>query len=77
MDERLLESLEYNCGPLIMDALRDDSVIEIMLNPDGALWIERYGQDQECVGTLSLPQGKLILSLVACGRRACASGKKT
>ena len=65
MDERLLESLEYNCGPLIMDALRDDSVIEIMLNPDGALWIERYGQDQECVGTLSLPQGKLILSLVA------------
>ena len=61
MDERLLESLEYNCGPLIMDALRDESVIEIMLNPDGALWIERYGQDQECVGTLSLPQGKLIL----------------
>ena len=65
MDERLLESLEYNCGPLIMDALRDESVVEIMLNPTGLLFIEQYGKDQECIGTLPLPQGKLILSLVA------------
>ena len=64
MDERLLESLEYNCGPLIMDALRDESVVEIMLNPTGLLFIEQYGKDQECIGTLPLPQGKLILSLV-------------
>lgn len=64
-DARTLESLEYNCGPLIMDALRDPSVIEIMLNPDGAVWIERYGQEQERVGELKLAQGRLILSLVA------------
>ncbi|ATD82331.1 MULTISPECIES: P-type conjugative transfer ATPase TrbB [Desulfovibrio] len=65
MDDRLLESLEYNCGPLIMEALRDETVIEIMLNPDGKLWIERYGQEQECIGDLPLVQGKQILSLVA------------
>lgn len=65
MDERLLESLEYNCGDLIMGPLRDASVIEIMLNPDGRLWIEKYGQEQECIGDLPLPQGRLILSLVA------------
>lgn len=65
MDDRLLESLEYNCGPLIMEALRDETVIEIMLNPDGKLWIERYGQEQECIGELSLAQGTLILSLVS------------
>lgn len=65
MDDRLLESLEYNCGPLIMEALRDETVIEIMLNPDGKLWIERYGQEQECIGELSLAQSKQILSLVA------------
>ncbi|WP_297827885.1 P-type conjugative transfer ATPase TrbB [uncultured Desulfovibrio sp.] len=64
-DARTLESLEYNCGPLIMDALRDPAVIEIMLNPDGRLWIERYGQEQECTGELPLAQGKLILSLTA------------
>ncbi len=64
-DARTLESLEYNCGPLIMDALSDPSVIEIMLNPDGRLWREVYGQEQECVGELELAQGKLILSLTA------------
>lgn len=65
MDERLLESLEYNCGPLIMGHLRDAGVLEIMLNPDGNVWIERYGKDQECVGRLSLEQSRMILSLVA------------
>ncbi len=64
-DARTLESLEYNCGPLIMDALRDPSVIEVMLNPDGRLWREVYGQEHECVGELPLTQGLLILSLTA------------
>lgn len=65
MDERTLESLAYNCGPLIRNALEDPEIIEIMLNPDGKLWIERYGRDQECIGEIPLSQGKLILSLVA------------
>jgi len=64
-DNRLLASLEHNCGPIIMDAVNDPAVIEIMLNPDGKIWIEKYGQDQACVGELSIAQGKLILSLVA------------
>ncbi len=64
-DERLLANLEYNCGELIMSALHDKDVIEIMLNPDGKLWIERYGKDQEYVGNIDIPQSKLILSLVA------------
>jgi len=64
-DARLLASLEHNCGPIIMDAVKSPDVIEIMLNPDGKIWIEKYGQDQECVGELPIAQSKLILSLVA------------
>lgn len=64
-DPRLLASLEHNCGPIIMEAVRDPDVLEIMLNPDGQIWTEKYGQDQQHVGELSIPQGKLILSLVA------------
>jgi len=30
-------------GPVIGAALEDESVIEIMVNPDGALWVERHG----------------------------------
>lgn len=65
MDARVLQSLEHNCGPVIMDALHDPQVIEIMLNPDGNIWIERYGFDQTHAGTLGVAQSKLILSLVA------------
>ena len=63
--ERLIKSLEHNCGPVIMDAVRDPAVIEIMLNPDGKIWTEKYGEDQKCVGELSQAQSRLILSLVA------------
>jgi type IV secretion system protein VirB11 len=48
-----------------MSALEDPEVIEIMCNPDGRLWVERYGHDQECIGDLSKAQIKLILSLTA------------
>ena len=66
-DPRLLDSLRHNCGPLIMGALEDEEVIEIMLNPDGSLWVERYGQDHEHIGDISPAQGRLILSLTASG----------
>ena len=64
-DVRLADSLAFNCGPIIMDAVRDPDVLEIMLNPDGKIWIEKYGKDQECVGELPIAQSKVLLSLVA------------
>lgn len=36
-----------------------------MLNPDGMLWIERYGQDQEPIGTMEPVRSRAVLSLVA------------
>ncbi|MDQ7084927.1 MAG: hypothetical protein Q9M36_08335 [Sulfurovum sp.] len=47
---RLIEKLKRELGKEIMDALADDTVIEIMLNDDGSLWIEKMGQDMECLG---------------------------
>ncbi len=50
---RLLESetatrrasmLKTAFGPVIGCALEDEAVAEIMVNPDGALWIERHGK---------------------------------
>lgn len=50
-----------------MDALEDPDVIEVMLNPDGSLWIEKYGQDHEPIGVIPIAQSRLILSQVASG----------
>jgi type IV secretion system protein VirB11 len=33
-------------GPVIGTALADSTVIEVMANPDGSLWIERLGEDR-------------------------------
>lgn len=66
-DPRLLEGLRHACGPLFIDALENPDVIEIMLNPDGSLWIEKYGQDHEPVGVIPIAQSRLILSQVASG----------
>lgn len=66
-DPRLLEGLRHACGPVFMDALENPDVIEIMLNPDGSLWIEKYGQDHEPIGVISVAQSRLILSQVASG----------
>ncbi|MDL2209993.1 P-type conjugative transfer ATPase TrbB [Desulfovibrio sp. OttesenSCG-928-O18] len=66
-DPRLLEGLRHACGPLFIDALENPDVIEIMLNPDGSLWIEKYGQDHEPIGVISVAQSRLILSQVASG----------
>lgn len=67
VDTKLLESLRFACGELILNALENPGVVEIMLNPDGKLWIEEYGKDQEHIGNIDEDKARLILSLVASG----------
>jgi type IV secretion system protein VirB11 len=43
---RRASMLKTAFGPVIGEALDDQSVIEIMVNPDGALWIERHGKSR-------------------------------
>ena len=66
-DTRLLQSIRHNCGEIVNAAIDDPEVIEIMLNPDGSLWIEKYGQDHEPIGVIPIAQSRLILSQVASG----------
>lgn len=58
--------LQTAFGPKIMILLEDPSVIEIMLNPDGRLWVERLGQGCQDTGE-TLPAGKArqIIELIA------------
>jgi len=40
--ERLHESLRRDLGGVVLGALNDPKVIEVMLNPDGKIWIEDF-----------------------------------
>ncbi|WP_425438654.1 P-type conjugative transfer ATPase TrbB [Rhodanobacter glycinis] len=58
-------------GPLIAAALDDPDVVEVLLNPDGTLWIDRLSTGRAPTGaSLSAADGERIIRLVAAHVRA-------
>ena len=53
-------------GPAIARLLEDPAVVEVMLNPDGRLWIDRLSEGRSDTGErLSAADGERIVRLVA------------
>src|SRR5690606_25754070 len=53
-------------GPFIARFLEDPTVVEVMLNPDGRLWIDRLSEGLSDTGErLSAADGERIVRLVA------------
>lgn len=67
--ERLGEKLRRELGPQICGFLVEPNVIEIMLNPDGSLWVERLGHKMQEVGRLSAYQAEALIGTVAAALR--------
>ncbi|OQX05075.1 MAG: P-type conjugative transfer ATPase TrbB [Thiothrix lacustris] len=62
---RLTRKLEAELGSDVMGALRDPSVVEIMLNSDGKLWVERFGEPMRCVGFMSAVNAESAMGSIA------------
>lgn len=53
-------------GPTVMERLQDPDILEVMLNPDGALWLDRLSTGLEATETrISSADGERIIRLVA------------
>jgi Flp pilus assembly CpaF family ATPase len=65
--ERRVLMLRTAMGPDIAKAaLNDPDVVEVMLNPDGSLWVDRLGSGREPLGVSLTPaDGERIIRLVA------------
>lgn len=64
--DRRIRMLRTAMGPLIAAALGDPDVVEVMLNPDGSLWVDRLSTGRAPTGeTLSAADGERIIRLVA------------
>jgi P-type conjugative transfer ATPase TrbB len=63
--QRLCEKLRRELGAQILAWLGDDEVIEIMLNPDGALWVERLGRRPERLGAMPAHQAEALMMTLA------------
>ncbi|MBA8908005.1 P-type conjugative transfer ATPase TrbB [Aminobacter ciceronei] len=62
---RLVRKLQEALGDEICVALDDTSVVEIMLNPDGRLFIERLGHRIAAVGEMSAAAAEIVIGSVA------------
>lgn len=62
---RLSEMLKWGLGPEICELLDDPTVIEIMLNPGGELWIERLGCPMEKFGRMDATQAESLMASIA------------
>nr|WP_197433197.1 MULTISPECIES: P-type conjugative transfer ATPase TrbB [Rhizobium/Agrobacterium group] len=62
---RLVRKLQDALGDQLCVALDDATVVEIMLNPDGKLFIERLGHGVAPAGALSAAAAEVIIGSVA------------
>ena len=61
-------------GPAIAMALEEADVVEVMVNPDGKLWLDRHGSGRADTGViLTAQEAERIIRLVASHVRAEAS----
>jgi type IV secretion system protein VirB11 len=61
---RTQNKLKQDLGPLVLSALSDDSVYEVLLNPDGILWVDGY-QGKHEYGRMSASAAKNLINTVA------------
>ena len=54
--ERGARMLRTALGPAISDLLRDPSIVEVMLNPDGRIWVDRLAGGLEDTGEKLTPE---------------------
>ena len=65
-EQRLQEKLRREAGPVVLAALRDPDITEVMLNPDGSLWIESQRDGMRDTGArMSEIQAENLIGTVA------------
>ena len=63
---RLHEKLRRELGPAVLAALEDPDITEVMLNPDGGLWVESQRQGMRDTGRqMSAMQAENLIGTVA------------
>jgi type IV secretion system protein VirB11 len=72
---RLREKLMRELGPEVLALLADKTVVEIMLNADGALWAERAGHGMARIGVMAAPQAEALMATIAAARKTAITAE--
>jgi type IV secretion system protein TrbB len=63
--DRQREALRRQLGAELLGWLEDESIVEIMLNPDGRLWVDVLGEGMQCRGRMDAVRSKMVMDTVA------------
>ena len=64
-DLRRIERIERLTPPLVLEALVDSTVLEIMFNSDGLIYVERLGRLMQCIGTMDMNKLEALILAIA------------
>ena len=70
--DRLIQMLATAMGE-VGDLLLDETIVELMLNPDGRLWQDRLGEGRRFTGYTVSPADMMNEFLKQCRRRTVSS----
>lgn len=73
---RLIEQMRRNMGQTIAEAIAASDVVEILLNSDGRLWVERFGVGMQDAGTMTAIQAQNFVTNVAAWLGMVANAEK-
>lgn len=73
---RLVRKLQDALGDQLCVALDDATVVEIMLNPDGRLFIERLGHGVAAAGAMTPAAAEVVIGSVAHARQSEADDER-
>ena len=72
---RQIEALRRNLGSDVLRWLEEPSVVEVMLNPDGELWVERLGEGMARAGRMDAVQALALIQSVAALRESVVTAE--
>ena len=70
---RIAETLQRQLGPTNCALMAAPDVVEILLNPDGSLWVDRLGRGMERAGTMVPHTAEALIATVASTMRTAVT----
>jgi type IV secretion system protein VirB11 len=62
---RLAETLRRQLGPTLCGLMQTPDVVEVMLNPDGRVWVDKLGRGMEPVSRMAATTAESLIATVA------------
>jgi Flp pilus assembly CpaF family ATPase len=62
---RLAETLRRQLGATLCGLMQTSDVVELMLNPDGRVWVDRLGKGMSLVCTIAAATAESLIATVA------------